>query len=220
MPVPLPRRPMPGRLRNNDNVIPADRADAGRLSQVIADAFFDLPQSRWLIPDEAARRDILPGYFQIYVDHALDAGIAHTTTGRTAVALWLPAGQHGPAQPAGYTERLAAATSPWTGAFLAFDDTLDAHHPAGAAHHHLAVLAVQPGHQGEGIGSALLRAYHQVIDRGAGAPAYLEAAAPRSRDLYRRHGYVMRPASPFYLPDGPAMWPMWREPRPGPAAAS
>jgi hypothetical protein len=46
-----------------------------------------------------------------------------------------------------------------------------------------------------------------------GTPAYLEASSPRARDLYLRHGYAMRRGSAFRLPEGPLLWPMWREPR-------
>lgn len=37
------------------------------------------------------------------------------------------------------------------------------------------------------------------------------ARAARSRHFYRRHGYAER-GQPIRLPDGPPMWPMWREP--------
>ena len=111
-------------------VVPADVADAGALSQLIADAFHDLPQSCWLIPDQDARRAIMPGYFRIYVDHALANGVVHTTPGRAGVALWLPVGVHPPAPGPDYAARLAAATQPWTDRFRAFDATLDCHHPA------------------------------------------------------------------------------------------
>ena len=125
----------------------------------------------------------------------------------------MPAGMR-QASPADYQARLAAATAPWTARFLAFDQALDRNHPAGIPHHHLAILAVRPDRQGQGTGTALLRAHHQVIDRDGGAPAYLEAADLRSCHLYERHGYVLLPGAPFRLPDGgPAMWPMWREPR-------
>jgi GNAT superfamily N-acetyltransferase len=197
-------------------VIPAEAADLQVLSQVIADAFHDLPPSRWLIPDPAARREIFPGYFRLYVEHAMASGVVHTTTDRTAAALWLPAGENPAGPPAGYGTRLAAAAGPWIDRFRAFDATLDQHHPAGTPHHHLAILAVRPGNQGQGTGSLLLRARHQALDQD-GAPAYLEAASPRTRQLYLRHGYALRPDAPFYLADdGPAMWPMWREPQPKP----
>ena len=109
--------------------------------------------------------------------------------------------------------RLAAVTGRWADRFTAFDAALDRHHPRRSAHHHLAILAVHPGRQGQGTGSALLRAYHQVTRPRPNQPAYLEAAEWRTRQLYRRHGYL--PSGLFYLPDaGPAMWPMWRPPRP------
>jgi len=191
-------------------VVCADEADLDTLSQVIADAFHDLPPSRWLIPDPAARRRIFPGYFRLYVEHALAHGTVHTTTDRAAAALWIPAGEHPAGPPPGYGTRLRAATSPWTGRFLAFDAALDRHHPAGIPHHHLALLAVRPGRQGQGAGTTLLDAYHQILDH-TGTPAYLEAADLRTRGIYLRRGYADH-GRPIRLPDGPLMYPMMREP--------
>ena len=107
--------------------------------------------------------------------------------------------------------RLSAAVGPWLGRFLAFDDALDRHHPAGRPHHHLAILAVRPDRQGQGTGSSLLHAYHQRLDQDGGTPAYLEAADQRNRILYRRHGYRDH-GPPIQFPGGPAMYPMWRPP--------
>jgi GNAT superfamily N-acetyltransferase len=194
-------------------VAPAVEADIGLLSQVIADAFGDLPQSRWLVPDDDARRGILPGYFRIYVEHAMASGTVHTTIDRAAAALWLPSGGPGAGPPPGYDEQLAAATGPWAERFRAFDATLARNHPAGPDYHHLAILAVRPDRQRQGTGSLLLRAYHDLLD-SRGTPAYLEAATRRTTWLYLRHGYTFRPGAPFCLPDGgPPMWPMWREPQ-------
>ncbi len=194
-------------------VVPATHADAGALSQVIAAAFHDLAPSRWLIGDPVLRREVFPGFFRLFVEHALSLGTVHTTPGRTAVALWIPVGPEGATAPDDYPARRAALTSPWTGRFIAFDGELERHHPTGTAHHHLAFLAVHPDAQSQGTGSALLRAHHTLLD-DAGIPAYLEAAGPRSRDLYLRHGYALCPRAPFHLPEGgPPMWPMWRPPR-------
>jgi len=192
-------------------VVRADMADLDTLSQVIADAFYDLPPSRWLIADAAARRAIFPGYFQIYVEHALAHGTVHTTTDRTAVSLWIPADGQPPEPPAGYRSRLTAVTSPWTSRFLAFDAVLDQHHPTGMPHRHLAILAVRPDRQDQGLGTALLRAHHQVLDN-TGTTAYLEAVDLRTRGIYLRRGYADH-GKPIRLPGGPRMYPMWREPR-------
>lgn len=197
-----------------NGVIRAGEADAGRLSQVIADAFMDLPPSRWLIADSVARRDVFPGYFLIFVEHALAKGVVHTNADRSAVALWRFVGDENESGPADYEARLAALTSPWTERFLAFDAAIDRSHPVGIAHHYLAMIAVRPDRQGAGTGAELLRSYHQEIDKGDGAPVYLEASSERVRGLYLRHGYALRPGSPFYLPDGgPPMWPMVRRAR-------
>jgi GNAT superfamily N-acetyltransferase len=196
-------------------IIRASDTDTGVLSQVIAEAFFSLDVCQWLIPDGAARRAAFPGYFQLYVEHALTDGLAQTTADRAAVALWLP-GTGPSAPPEDYPGRLAAITGPHLANFQTFDQTLDHHHPAGAFHHHLAILAVRPGAQGQGIGTALLRAHHAVLDQH-GTPAYLEASSYRSRALYLRHGYTGR--QPFHLPDGgPPLWPMWRPATPAPSA--
>ena len=192
-------------------VVRADAADLDILSLVIAEAFHDLAPSRWLIDDPAARRQIFPRYFRILVEHAMADGVVHTTPGRTAVALWLPIGQDGPAQDADYGARLSAATSPWTGRFLAFDAALDRHHPAGIPHHHLAILAVRPDKQGQGTGTALLHAHHASLDT-AGIPAYLEASDLRTRRLYLAHGYEDN-GPPIHLAGGGLMYPMWRQHR-------
>jgi len=200
----------------HQEIIPADADDdAAVLAQVIADAFHTLPPARWLIPDDAARRDVFPGLFQIFTEHALTHGFAYTTPGRTGAAVWLPVREDGPAPPARYSDQLAEVTGRWAYRFRAFDAALDHHHPADTPHHHLALMAVSPGHQGQGTGSALLRAHHAILDH-LNIPAYLEASAPRNRALYQRHGYALRPGAPFHLPDGgPPIWPMWRAPSAG-----
>jgi GNAT superfamily N-acetyltransferase len=191
-------------------VVCAGPADLDVLSELIADAFHRLAVSRWLIADPYARRRIFPGYFRLLVAYATVAGVAYTTPGRDAVALWLYAGPGVPGPPTGHRQRLAAATAPWTGRFAVFDRVLEEHHPAEVSHQHLAILAVAPGRQGQGIGTALLNARHHDLDRD-GVAAYLEASSPRARDLYSRHGYTPRPGAPFRLPGGPPLWPMWRE---------
>ena len=93
---------------------------------------------------------------------------------------------------------------------MAFDEALEARHPAGIRHQHLAMIAVRPGRQGAGTGTALLLAHHDRLDRG-GHPAYLEAASPRTRQIYLGHGYADH-GPPIGLPGGPSMYPMWRVP--------
>ena len=190
----------------------AEPGDAEVLTHVIADAFFGLAVSQWLVPDPRTRRAIFPGYFRLYVEHALAEGVVLTTPARDATALWIPVGPDGPGEPPeGYHDQLAAVTGPHLARFETLDEQFDRHHPAGVPHEHLAILAVRPGRQLLGIGTALMHARHAILDRD-GTPAYLEASDPAKRDIYRTHGYTDR-GQPIQLPDGPAMYPMWRRAR-------
>jgi GNAT superfamily N-acetyltransferase len=79
------------------------------------------------------------------------------------------------------------------------------------------MMAVRPDRQGQGTGTALLRAYLDHLDQVA-MPSYLEAASPRSRAIYLRHGYADHGPPIRLSDDGPCMYPMWREPGPGSVA--
>jgi len=180
------------------------------LSLVIAEAFHGLAPSRWLISDPGERRAIFPPMFQIYVELALASGFVLTNPDRTAAAVWLHVRDGHDDASLDHDERLAAATGPHIERFRLFDRHLQERHPTGVDHYHLAMLAVHPGVQRRGIGSALLSAAHETLDQ-AGIPAYLEASDTGTRSLYLRHGYADR-GEPIQLPDGPQMYPMWRLP--------
>jgi len=196
-------------------IVRAGEADTGVLAALIAEAFFPLTVCQWLIPDPATRRAAFPGYFQLYVEHAIADGLVETTPDRTAAALWIP-GTGPAAPPDSYAKRLADITGPYLGNFLAFDAELGPHHPAGTFHHHLAILAVRPNRQGQGIGTALLHAHHAAL-ADQGIPAYLEASDERTRRIYLDHGYADQ-GGPIVLANGVQMHPMWREPHTGDCA--
>lgn len=194
-------------------VIPADPRDVPVLSDVIATAFHPLDPSRWLVPDEDARRDIFPGYFQMCLEYAMDHGIVLTDPTRSSVALWLPVGPGKPKPPEGYDDKLAAITGPHLRQFQLLDEAFDQHHPTGVRHQHLAILATRPARQRTGLGTALLNAHHAILDQD-GTPAYLEASDLAKRAIYLGFGYADYGDAPIALPDGgPLMWPMMRAPR-------
>jgi GNAT superfamily N-acetyltransferase len=87
---------------------------------------------------------------------------------------------------------------------------MEAHHRLLPDHWYLLYIGVEPGRQGQGIGSALLRPVLEECDR-TGTPAYLEASCERNRALYARHGFIERDPLPL-AEGGPTMFPMWREP--------
>ncbi|MEU1724182.1 GNAT family N-acetyltransferase [Nonomuraea sp. NPDC005692] len=183
----------------------AAAGDAGAVAELIATAFARLPAASYLVPEPAGRHEIMVADFLILVSHAIEHGEVDLLDEGRAVAVWLTHTADAPLpEPPDYDRRLAAATGRWADRFRLLDELFERHHPE-PPYHHLAFLAVHPDHQGRGLGSALLRRHHALLD---GAPAYLEASSARSRDLYARHGYQAE--EPFALPDGTLFWPMWR----------
>ena len=189
-------------------IVRAETADAAVAADVIGAAFQTLAPAEWLVPNPTQRAFVLPANFRIHVEHAVEVGEVHMTADRSAVAVWLPRDRPLPG-PARYDTRLALACGQWADRFRALDSLSKAYRPT-LPHHHLTVLAVRPDRQGRGLGSALLRHYHALLDEQR-MPAYLEASSPRSRDLYLRHGYQLY-AAPFTVPNGAPLWPMWRQP--------
>lgn len=182
------------------------------VASLIAEAFYDIAPARWIVPDDGVRRRLLAAQFEILVDHARKNGLVHLDDDADAVAVWVDNTAE-PAEIDDYDARLAAAVGDWLPRFQAFDAELMAHHPH-EPHYHLALLAVRPGKQSQGRGGRLMSRHHEWLDQ-RGIPAYLEASSPRSRDLYRRHGYEPL-GDPYHLPDdGPPMFPMWRLPARG-----
>ncbi|MBT8228167.1 MAG: GNAT family N-acetyltransferase [Dactylosporangium sp.] len=192
-------------------IVRAGHRDAHQVAAVIATAFRSLDVAAWLIAVPDDRQRVLYGQFRILVEHALDHGPVLMAGDRRAVAVWFPRDTPLP-EIDDYDRRLELACGQYTDRFRLLDAAFDKHHPD-EAHHHLALLAVDPDQQARGRGSALLECYHARLDK-VGLPAYLEASSARSRELYLRHGYVDH-GPPIVLPkDGPSLWPMWRRPQP------
>jgi ribosomal protein S18 acetylase RimI-like enzyme len=61
-------------------------------------------------------------------------------------------------------------------------------HDAREAHLHIGPIAVDPGEQGHGIGSMLLRSVLEEADR-TGKPAFLQADDERNVELYEKFGF-------------------------------
>jgi GNAT superfamily N-acetyltransferase len=194
--------------RDLEVVTATDPADVPVLAEVIAEAFFDLAPSRWLVPVGADRSRIFPRWFALYVEETMAAGIVYTNPNRNAVALWVPA----PAEPdAVHYARLAELTGPLFPRLVAFEHALARNHPQ-RPHYWLPIIAVAPAVQDRGIGTALMQHRHALMDESNEA-GYLEAASLASRDFYLRLGYQDY-HEPIVLPEsGPPMFPMWRDPQ-------
>jgi GNAT superfamily N-acetyltransferase len=196
-------------VTSTPEILRAETDQAGRIAGLLAEAFEPLPVSAWLVSDPDERHRVLTANFQIFVEHAFPHGRVEVTGDLDAAAVWFHGSEFPP--PPDYEARLVDACGRWLDRFQILDEQFAANHPHDH-HHHLAFLGVQANRQSTGLGSVLMGAHHRRLDE-AGIPGYLEASSLRSRELYLRHGYRLM-GDPFYLPDGPPFWPMWREPRP------
>lgn len=91
-------------------------------------------------------------------------------------------------------------------------ELMTAAHPHDRPHWYLNVLATVPSRRSQGLGALCLAPVLRVCDE-TGTPAYLESSNPRNMGLYRRHGFVELDHT-IDLPEGPSLYPMWRDPLP------
>jgi len=183
-------------------------ADATRLAATLAAAFHDDPVFRWFAPDASRRRAMLPAFFDVFVEAYLTHGVTYTDQHVAGASLWAtPATDPIAADPL-YAQRLEEVAGPDAARLFEIVERLEAHTPQ-EPHYHLLFLGVRPERQGAGLGAALMRPMLDRCDRD-GAAAYLEATSDRNRALYERHGF--RVQGGIELPDGPTLWPMWRDP--------
>ncbi|MCT9009625.1 GNAT family N-acetyltransferase [Streptomyces rhizosphaerihabitans] len=198
----------------------AGEADRELVVRLLDTAFQDDPVSNWVFPDPAHRRATHPKLMAAFTDVVLAEGRIDLAEDGSACALWLsvPAGNHeGEGENDGADEdgpaQLRAAVDPGNERVELIGRLTADIHPEGRAHAYLWMIGVAPERQGEGLGGALIESVLDRCDR-EGLAAYLEASNARSRALYERLGFVLT-GRPLDLPEGPQMWPMWREPRPG-----
>jgi GNAT superfamily N-acetyltransferase len=190
----------------------AGEEDRERISLLIGEAFMDDPVSGWVFPDEAHRREVHPRFFGVFLQAALRDGWVDVAADYSAAAMWLPVtGGHDGSADEGeddMSRQLAEIAGNERGGLIG--QLTAGFHPT-EPHYYLPIIGVRPGHQGRGLGAALIGRVLERCDR-EGMPAYLEASSTRSRVLYERLGFVFTGRT-VDLPGGPQMWPMRREPR-------
>jgi GNAT superfamily N-acetyltransferase len=185
-------------------ILPADRQ---RATSTLMLAFASDPVVRWVLQDPHVYAAYWPRIIDAFAGNAFANGTAYVVEGFAAVALWLPPG-------VGYDDATMSSLVDESAAdsvrpdLDGFFGQMGDSHPS-FDHWYLPLAGVDPPAQGRGLGSTLLRHALQTCDRD-GVPAYLEATAPRNRDLYARHGFET--AGVIQHGGSPPMWPMLRQP--------
>ncbi|HTK79796.1 MAG TPA: GNAT family N-acetyltransferase [Rhizomicrobium sp.] len=188
-----------------------ETSDIEHVSQMLARAFSDDPLMLHLVRDEENRPAKLVRIFKMLHKLGLPHGSCFTTSGYECATLWRPPNEwhlpwwqyviNGP-------EMLGIFG---VGALNVMNtmDIIEKVHPK-EPHWYLQVIGTDPPKQGKGFASLAMRHRLGVAD-ASGTPCYLESSKPTNIPVYRAFGFeVVREIN---LPNGPTLWPMWREPQ-------
>jgi ribosomal protein S18 acetylase RimI-like enzyme len=171
-------------------------------------AFASDPVIRWLFPEPQAYLGNFAKFAVAFGGRALENDSAHVANDFGGAAFWLPPGVYTDADAVEevLSEALQKRVRSSASAMLEEMDKYHIQEP----HWYLPMIGVDPAHQGEGIGSALLRhALAQVDEKGL--PAYLEASSPANVPLYQRHGFEV--LGEIRAGEAPPFFPMHRPAR-------
>ena len=186
---------------------------------MLARAFHDDPGGLIVEPDEELRPAALRALFAPVVRQAMPFGhvaVAERAGAIVGVATFLPPGHDTPTEDelvaAGLLEALerAPAAAERMGPMV---DFLESQHAKAidGPHWRLEFFGVEPGLQGTGIGSRLIRTGHEQAD-AAGERVYLETFTRKNVTWYEQRGYAVVIDGIVPGTDVP-VWGLVREPR-------
>lgn len=181
-------------------------SDADRAVAVIALAFCADPMVRWSFADPERFLAAFPDFVRAFGGKAFAERTATEAAGFRGAALWLPPGVVPDEEAMGaiLNDSVDPKRQPDV---LALMQQMDAFHPK-EPHWYLPLIGVDPAHQGNGYGGALLTHTLAQCDRD-GAPAYLESSNLANIPLYERHGFRLR--GTIQAGSSPPMFPMLRK---------
>lgn len=194
-------------------VISATPCDIDTVAELAVHVTREHPIVDWLFPKAVRRTPLLHAWWTLTAEHALDHGHVDLLADHSAAAIWLDRTQP---QPPRYQRRPAATFSPIIDAAGLLAQAFARHRPP-MPHLYLAVLAVAPTRRRQGRARTLLGHRHRHLDRN-GTHAYLKAGTADQLALHSALGYQV--GESFYLPVGPAIWPMLRAPQSGNRASA
>jgi ribosomal protein S18 acetylase RimI-like enzyme len=180
-------------------------------SVVLARAFQDDPAWEWVLPDARRRAELLPWLFRMGFDVA-EADVWANDGELHGVARWLPPGR--PVVHVGVMLRALVATPlrvrEGTSRFFAYGRAVEALRAKALPdpHWYLAGIGVDPAHQRQGIGGALLEPGIRAAEE-QGLPCALITNSPWNLSFYANRGFevIREGRTPD---DGPQAWMMRR----------
>lgn len=191
-----------------------DCVETRAVARFLSSAFYRVPPTVWMVPDETIRLDVIERHMALIVQEGFVHGHVDTIrdeTGFVGVAVWIYRRQ--PRwEPLGHdaSARLRAAVGRHYERFSMFEDAIAERRPK-FPHDELALLATRQDKQGQGVATRLLTSHCESLDI-ASLPAVLDASSWDNVRFYQRASFGLL-GDPISLPRGPQLWPMLREPR-------
>jgi GNAT superfamily N-acetyltransferase len=181
-------------------------ADEDPAVETVVLAFAADPMARWTWPHAHQYLAAMPRLVRAFGGRAFSNGSAFCTDGYAGTALWLSPGVHPDEKGLGAVIESTVAPS-LSAETAAIFEQMARYHPT-EPHWYLPLIGVDPAHQGEGHGDALMAYALAQCDH---VPAYLESSNPRNMSFYRRHGF--EPLGAIQVGSSPTLVPMLRRPR-------
>ena len=167
-------------------------------------AFSSDPFVRWMLPEPDRFVTHFSRITRLHGELTSSSGGAFGLSDGRGAVFWYPPGVHPDGQAFGALLQEAGVA----GMVAPVWEQVGPYEPD-EPHWYLRQIGVDPAARGSGLGSALLRAGLEEVDR-VGARAYLEATSLASKSLYERHGFVS--LGEIKVGEAPPLWPMVREP--------
>ena len=168
------------------NVRIATQEDEERIAATMTLAFSTDPLVRWALPEAHQHIDGFLPFVGAFAGKAYDHESAYVIGDFSGAALWLPPGVRPDDEAMARIFQEKVAEPQLGGLFSLFTQLAD-YHPH-EPHWFLPIIGVDPAHQGNGYGSALMKHALLACDREQKL-AYLESSNPANLSLYERHGF-------------------------------
>jgi ribosomal protein S18 acetylase RimI-like enzyme len=160
--------------------------DQSRIVATLVLAFSNDPANRWMYPAPETYLRYFPDFVRALGGRAFKCGTAYFIGDVEAAALWLPPGVQ-PDEEALMDLFHRSLPEHTQADLLAIFEQMGSYHPD-EPHWYLPLIGVDPAHQRQGYGSALLEHALRACDVDR-TPAFLEASSLESIPLYQRHGF-------------------------------
>jgi ribosomal protein S18 acetylase RimI-like enzyme len=184
----------------------AEAADLPAIADTLAAAFADYAWTRYVLPADGYPERLRAVQLYFAERAGLPYGEVWTAAGNAAVSVWTRPDTEVPPEVFGAPE-LVALYGDRAEAAAAVEEVLLPHRPATPCWF-LATVGVRPGHQGRGLGRAVIEPGLRAAD-AAGSPVFLETADEANVRIYRRLGFEV--TADVELPGGaPRTWCMTR----------